>query len=1264
MLLVAFATNIKAQPYQLQNNGFESWSSTASDAIPTSWHTFSDANCSLLIGCGTARTNHHYRRSGSRPGGSGSTFIEIYTKSVLSIKANGNMTTGQIQIGSSTASSTSNNNKTVRGSYDQAFTATPDSVYFWYSFYAKESSSKASVRVYIHGDLDFVDHVNVDMNASEKYNRKATCSLTRTTSTSGSYSWTQKKLAFVHGTAAPHYVLVSLASNEVAASGDVNDALSIDDIEFIYSAWATGIAFQGTAIPGFSKGNFGDYVTTVDYVSDLDNLSPNDFNVTTEVSDAYPTISFVEESGFTYNGRPARRAKIHIVAEDGGYKDYYVIIYALNDDPNHYNISVSADPTIGGSVALSPAGGTYVEGSSVTLTATANTGYNFTQWSDGETANPRTVTVTDDASYVAQFALQQFSITVNANPAEGGIVTGGGTYNYKSTATLTATPNTGYEFVEWNDHSTNATRMVTVTADAEYTATFQLQTLTVTATPDDPSHGTVTGSDSYTYGATATVEATPAEDYHFLRWSDGSTDNPHTFTVTQNTEIVAYFEMDEINYYTVTVLSANPVMGTVSGSGSVREGYSTVISATANTGYHFTQWQDASTEASRTIVVTQDTTFTASFAPNSYTITALSADETMGTVTGGGLYDYASTATLTAVPEEGYISTQWQDGNTQNPRQVSVSGDATYTASFERISFTVTALANNDLYGSVTGGDTYFYGETATLTATPVDGYHFVQWSDGETSNPYVFSVFENKTVTAMFEEDGALITYYTVTATPANPTMGTVTGGGVYEENSTAVIEAIPNTGYEFVAWNDQVTTNPRTETVTSNLAFEATFQPISYEITAVANPAEGGQVTGGGSYQYGATATLVATPNAGYDFAGWSDNFMSATRDVQVSGNATYTANFTQQVYQINILVSNAAYGSATGSNTYHYGDIVTATATANQGFRFTRWSNGVTDDPYTFEATCDLNLYAEFVSEEVQFYTVTVASANPGMGGVSGAGSYPAGATVSVEALPNYGYHFTQWQDGETANPRTFVINSDMEFTASFAPDNFTVTVVPNDPAMGTVTGGGTYAYMSQINVIATPNEGYHFVTWEGTSNINNSKSVSDTLAVTVEGNITLTAIFAEDEVIYYTITVNSSNESMGTTTGSGVYRAGETVEIQAIPSFNYAFSRWLEDGNVDNPRTIVVEGDRTFTAIFQFTGAVNGAPNGHVVAWCQGGRLFVKGVENHDVTVTDMMGRVIYRAEQCLFDAFNIDVPADGIYLVHVDGVATKKVYIRH
>ena len=1262
MLLVAFATSTNAQQYQLLNNNFESWGSANK---PNNWNSYDEASggySSFL----PSNSNNIFRRSGS-PSGSGSYFLTVAAnKKVWGVLANGNITTGRMNAGSMTPSGSANNNQTVTSNsqYSQAFTATPDSVSFWVSYYAASSSDKASVRFYIHGNSDFIDHPDGDMNTASKYCRRAVCEFTRTTSSASSRNWVKKTFAFTSGSSTANYVLATIATNNTAGSGTLHDSICIDDIVFIYSAWATNIAFQDTDIPGFSKGNFGDYVTTVEYVSDLYNLTPNDFAVTTEVSDATPTVSYVEESGFTYNGRPARRAKIHIVAEDGGYKDYYVIVYALNDDPVYYNILAVANPTAGGSVTMDPDGGTYVENSTVTLTATANTGYYFTQWSDGNTANPRTVTVTDSATYTAQFALQQYTVTVTANPAEGGTVTGGGTYNYNSSATLTATPNTGYEFVEWNDHNTNASRMITVTDNATYTATFQLQTLTLTVVPDDPSHGTVTGSGSYTYGSDATVEATPATDYHFLRWSDGSTDNPHTFTMTQSTTMTAYFEMDEINYFTVSVVSANPVMGSVSGSGSVREGYSTVISATANTGYHFTQWNDAGTEATRTIVVTQDTTFTASFAPDSYTITALSDDNTMGSVTGGGSYDYATTATITAVPVEGYRFTQWQDGNTQNPRQVSVTGDATYTASFERISFTVTAVANNDLYGTVTGSDTYFYGETATLTATPADGYHFVQWNDGVITNPYVFAVYDNTTVTAIFEEDGAVITYYTVTATSANSTMGSVTGGGTYAENTTATIEAVANQGYEFVEWNDHITTNPRVETVTSDLSFVATFQPVSYEITVVANPAEGGEITGGGIYQYGATAALVATPNAGYEFSGWSDNFMSASRDVEVTGNATYTANFTQQEYQINILVSNAAYGTATGSDTYHYGDLVTATATANQGFRFVQWSNGVTDNPYTFAATCDLNLYAEFVSAAVQFYDVTVTSANPEMGGVSGAGSYPEGTTVSVEALPNYGYRFTQWQDGVTDNPRTFVINSDMDFTASFAPDNFTVTVLANDPAMGTVSGGGTYAYGTQIDVIATPNEGYHFVTWEGTNNIHDSKSASDTLRHTVEGNVTLTAIFAEDEVIYYTITVASSNEGMGTATGGGLYRAGDTIEIHAIPNHNHAFARWREDGNVDNPRTVVVEGNRTYTAIFQYTGAVNGVPNGHVVAWCQGGRLFVKGVENHDVVVTDMMGRVIYRAEQCLFDAFNIDVQADGVYLVHVDGVATKKVYIRH
>lgn len=66
-----------------------------------------------------------------------------------------------------------------------------------------------------------------------------------------------------------------------------------------------------------------------------------------------------------------------------------------------------------------------------------------------------------------------------------------------------------------------------------------------------------------------------------------------------------------------------------------------------------------------------------------YTITATSGNPTMGTVTGGGSYADGATATLTAMPNSGYHFVRWQDNNTQNPRTITVTANATYTAYFE-----------------------------------------------------------------------------------------------------------------------------------------------------------------------------------------------------------------------------------------------------------------------------------------------------------------------------------------------------------------------------------------------------------------------------------------------------------------------------------------------------------------------------------------------------------------------------------------------------
>jgi hypothetical protein len=146
--------------------------------------------------------------------------------------------------------------------------------------------------------------------------------------------------------------------------------------------------------------------------------------------------------------------------------------------PQNYTISVSANPTVGGTVA---GGGTYQQGQECTVTATANTGYVFNNWTENGTVvsnRPNyTFPVTGNRTLVANFTQQQFTITASASPSNGGTVTGGGTYTYGQTCTLGATPNAGYVFVNWTKNGTQASATTpytfTVTESANYVANFE-----------------------------------------------------------------------------------------------------------------------------------------------------------------------------------------------------------------------------------------------------------------------------------------------------------------------------------------------------------------------------------------------------------------------------------------------------------------------------------------------------------------------------------------------------------------------------------------------------------------------------------------------------------------------------------------------------------------------------------------------------------------------------------------------------------------------
>ena len=157
-----------------------------------------------------------------------------------------------------------------------------------------------------------------------------------------------------------------------------------------------------------------------------------------------------------------------------------------------------------------------------------------------------------------------YTITATANPAAGGTVSGGGTFNSGETCTLTATANSGYQFLNWTKNgaevSASAAYTFTVTETAQFVANFiQSQTQTYTLTVScDPTMGAVTGNGTYAAGTVVTVEAIAYKNYVFDQWNDGVTDNPRTVTLNGNMTLVAFFKGTGVDENGASALKVYP----------------------------------------------------------------------------------------------------------------------------------------------------------------------------------------------------------------------------------------------------------------------------------------------------------------------------------------------------------------------------------------------------------------------------------------------------------------------------------------------------------------------------------------------------------------------------------------------------------------------------------------------------------------------------------------------------------------------------------
>lgn len=665
------------------------------------------------------------------------------------------------------------------------------------------------------------------------------------------------------------------------------------------------------------------------------------------------------------------------------------------------------------------------------------------------------------------------------------------------------------------------------------------------------------------------------------------------------------------------------------------------LTAIANYGYRILHWEDNNTDNPRTVQVIGDTTYTAYFGYDQFTLTLLSDDTTQGDVGGGGDFNYLSSCTIMATSRYGYHFSHWNDGNASNPRTITLTQDTSFTAFYERNSYTVTVASDSNTMGQAHGGGIARFLDSLFIGATPNYGYRFTRWQDNNTDNPRMVQVTEDKTYTAYFGYD-----QFTLTAQSGNNTQGNVSGGGNYNYLSNRTITATPNYGYHFTHWNDGITINPRTITLTQDTSFTAYFERNSYTVTVAANNNTMGQVYGGDTTLYLDSITIGATPNYGYRFTRWQDYNTDNPRTVQVTGNKTYTAYFGYDQFALTVQSDNTTQGYVSGGGSYNYLSNRTITATPTYGHHFTYWNDGVTENPRTITLTQDTSFTAHFAPNQ---YTLTVNAGEHGT--ATGSGTYTFGDTITIQAFPDDHYHFTRWNDGNGENPRQYRVVENKTLTAFFAIDTHTVRVVSNDIVRGMVEASGTeFAYGTPCTVTATAYTGYTFAGWS-----NGVTASPYTFAVI--SDVELTALFVEEGEQVYTVSVLSADQTMGTVSGGGQALYGGTLTISATPRNDYRFLSW-NDGNTDNPRTVTVTGNVTYTAYFEGLHGITDVDATNITIYVSDGRIVARGAEGMEMRLLDIMGREV------MHPTHNGETPVmpAGVYLVKIGAYPARKVVV--
>lgn len=591
-----------------------------------------------------------------------------------------------------------------------------------------------------------------------------------------------------------------------------------------------------------------------------------------------------------------------------------------------------------------------------------------------------------------------------------------------------------------------------------------------------------------------------------------------------------------------------------------------------------------------------------------YTLGVLAVNGTVTKAPDTPYHDSGSSVALTAVQKAGYHFTSWSGAatGTNNPVNLTVSNTTSVTANF--VLNVVTILTDRASISIHEGSATNFQ---VKLSAQPTGAVVVVAGPSGDVD----ISVSGGASKTFSTTNWN---TYQTVTLVAAEDNGDNVNGVATVILNGAGVTNAAVQVG---------------------EIDDDHVLGVSVVNGTVQMNPERP-------YYDNGASVSLTAIQNAGYHFTGWSGDATGTNNPVNliVTNDMSVTANF--GLNAITVLTDRASVSVPEGGVTNFYlklsaqptgetgvavawmvgdaditisaGSILIFTTNTWDVFQTATLAAGEDDaDDLNGEATVtcsgvDITNAIITAAEIDDDYTLTVTAINGAVAKIPAATLYDSGTTVSLDAMPSVGYHFTGWSGAATGatNPISVMVDDDKDVTATFELNVITVltdrasVAVPEgvstnfqvklsaQPTGDTVVVTARTAGDTDIAVSGGESMTFTTGTWANYQTValsageDNSDNLNGIAIITCSGSGISNAFVETTEIDdEYSLTVTATNGTVAKNPDAALYDKGTAVTLTASGNAGYHFTGWSGDATGEvNPVVVTMDADSSVAASF--------------------------------------------------------------------------------